>query len=105
MKSNYKRMLKGMAEKPEVSPETWYLYILQCGDGSFYTGITKDIERRLSEHSSGKGARYTRSRIPLTLVYQETCPNRSAALIRECSVKALPRKEKERLVKDLRRNE
>lgn len=103
MKAKYKRMLKGMQDKAVDCQEAWHLYILECADGSFYTGITKDIERRFAQHQSGKGARYTRSRTPLTLVYQESCLNRSAALIRECSVKALPRKEKERLVKELRK--
>ena len=100
MKANYKRMLKGMQEKEnnlEIS-ESWYLYILECIDGTYYTGVTKDLMRRCEEHNSGKGARYTRTRMPVRLVYQEPCLNRSTALIRECAVKALSRKEKEVLV-------
>lgn len=100
MKPHYKRMLKGMQEKenPLDVTDPWYLYILECIDGTFYTGVTKDLSRRLEEHNSGKGARYTRARVPVRMVYQETCSSRSAALIRECAVKALPRKQKKLLV-------
>ena len=73
---------------------TWYLYILRCADGSLYTGITTDVERRLEEHRSGKGAKYTRGRGPLELVYQETCGIHSDALKREYAVKQLVRKDK-----------
>ena len=78
--------------------ETWYLYILRCGDGSLYTGITTDVERRLAEHRSGKGAKYTRGRDPLELAYQETCESHSHALKREYQVKKLPRAKKEQLI-------
>lgn len=77
---------------------TWYLYILRCADGSLYTGITTDVEKRLEAHRSGKGAKYTRGRAPLELVYREECENHSAALKRECQVKALPRTEKMKLL-------
>lgn len=76
---------------------TWFLYILQCRDGSYYTGITKDLSRRLQTHNEGKGARYTRARLPVKLIYYESCPNQSRALIRESEIKSLPRKEKIRL--------
>ncbi len=72
----------------------WTLYILQCGDGTLYTGITDDLPRRLKAHADGKGAKYTRGRGPLTLRYQETLPNKSAALKRELVVKRLRRSEK-----------
>ena len=78
--------------------KTWKLYILRCGDGSLYTGITTDVDRRLEEHRSGKGAKYTRSRGPLELVYQEDCPDKSAALKRELEIKALSRAEKLNLI-------
>ncbi len=68
---------------------TWYLYMLRCADGSLYTGITTDVEKRFQVHSSGKGAKYTRGRGPLTLVYKETCGTHSDALKRELAVKAL----------------
>ena len=78
--------------------KTWYLYILRCGDGSLYTGITTDVERRLEAHRSGKGAKYTRGRGPLEMVYREECPDHSAALKREIEVKKLTREEKERFL-------
>lgn len=77
---------------------TWYLYILQCKDGSLYTGITTDVEKRLAQHRQGKGAKYTRGRSPLELVYQETCADHSEALKRELFIKKLTRKEKENLI-------
>ena len=77
---------------------TWKLYILRCGDGSLYTGITTDVEKRLETHRSGKGAQYTRGRGPLELVYREECGDHSAALKRELEIKKLPREEKEKLI-------
>ena len=77
--------------------KTWYLYILRCGDDTLYTGITTDVQRRLADHRAGKGAKYTRGRAPLELVYEEKCGTHSDALRREYAVKALPRVEKEKL--------
>jgi len=77
---------------------TWKLYILRCGDGSLYTGITTDVEKRLEAHRSGKGAKYTRGRGPLELVYREECGTHSDALKRELEIKALPRDEKLKLI-------
>ncbi len=77
----------------------WYLYILLCGDGSLYTGITTDIPRRLETHRQGKGAKYTRGRGPLTLAYQECCGTHSQALRREREVKAMHREAKLVLVR------
>ena len=77
----------------------WYLYILRCGDGTLYTGITTDVEARLEAHRSGKGAKYTRGRSPLELVYREECESHSDALKRELAVKAMPREEKQQLIK------
>jgi len=76
----------------------WYLYILRCGDGSLYTGITTDVQRRLEEHRSGKGAKYTRGRGPLELVYTEPCVDYSHALKREYAVKGLARGEKLKMI-------
>ncbi|HHH48627.1 MAG TPA: GIY-YIG nuclease family protein [Gammaproteobacteria bacterium] len=78
----------------------WYVYILRCADGSLYTGVATDLERRLAEHNgSGKlGARYTRARRPVTLVYSEPAESRAAACRREAAIKKLRRVEKERLV-------
>ena len=77
---------------------TWKLYILRCGDGSLYTGITTDVEKRLEAHRSGKGAKYTRGRTPLELVYSEECADHSAALKRELEIKNLSREEKLKLI-------
>lgn len=74
--------------------KTWYLYILECGDGTLYAGITDDVERRLAQHSAGKGAKYTRGRGPLKLVYQEICGSHSDALKREHCVHRMTRQEK-----------
>ena len=79
---------------------TWYLYILRCKDGTLYTGITTDVEKRFEAHCSGKGAKYTRGRGPLTLVYRETCENHSHALKREREIKALPREKKQALIEN-----
>lgn len=76
----------------------YWLYILRCGDGTLYTGTTDDVERRLAAHRSGKGAKYTRGRGPLEVVYREECADRSAALKREYAVKQLPREEKLKLI-------
>ncbi|HPF47251.1 MAG: GIY-YIG nuclease family protein [Alphaproteobacteria bacterium] len=76
----------------------WFLYILECNDGSLYTGITNDLEKRLSDHEAGTGAKYTRGRGPLQLVYSEPFKNRSEASIREAQIKKLSRKEKQQLI-------
>ena len=77
---------------------TWKLYILRCGDGSLYTGITTDVDKRLEAHRAGKGAKYTRGRGPLELVYREDCGDHSAALRRELEIKGLSREEKLALI-------
>jgi len=77
----------------------WKLYILRCGDGTLYTGITTEVLQRLQQHRSGKGAKYTRGRGPLELVYTEECANMSEALKRELAVKSLRREEKMKLIK------
>ena len=77
---------------------TWTLYILRCDDGSFYTGMTNDLARRLNQHQDGRASRYTRSRRPVKIVYSESCISRSHALKREWEIKALSRKEKEKLI-------
>ena len=76
----------------------WYVYMLRCGDGSLYTGSTTDVERRLREHQGGTGARYTRSRSPVTLAYAEEAPDRSAAQRREAAIKKLTRAQKLKLI-------
>lgn len=76
----------------------YYVYILQCRDGSLYTGSTSDPARRLRTHNLGKGAKYTRSRLPVELVYQEEVPDWPSALRREAAVKRLTRPEKLALI-------
>lgn len=77
---------------------SWYVYMLRCRDNSLYTGYTDDPERRLMVHNAGKGAKYTRSRLPVTLAYREQCPDKSAALKRELALKRLSKPEKEALI-------
>ena len=78
----------------------WYLYILRCKDDTFYTGITTDVEKRLEAHRTGKGAKYTRGRGPLELVYRESCGSHSDALKREHQVKMLTREAKQNLIRE-----
>jgi putative endonuclease len=77
----------------------YYVYILTCGDGSLYTGTTNDVEKRVKTHNSGKGAKYTRSHLPVTLSYVEELPDKSTALKREAEIKRMSRGEKMRLVR------
>lgn len=77
---------------------TYWVYILRCADGTLYTGCTNDLSRRLAAHNAGKGAKYTRSRRPVELVYREEAPDKSAALRREAAIKGLSRKEKLALI-------
>lgn len=74
------------------------VYILRCADGTLYTGCTNDLSHRLKVHQSGKGAKYTRSRLPVELVYREEAPDKSQALRREAAIKRLSRAEKLRLI-------
>ncbi len=78
----------------------WQIYMVRCADGSLYTGITRDLERRLREHNglAAGGARYTRGRRPVTLVYREEAPDRAGASRREAEIKRLDRRAKEALV-------
>ncbi len=79
----------------------WYVYIVQCIDGTLYTGITNNIDKRVKLHNSGNGARYTSSRKPVKLVWHEDCKSKSKALKREIEIKALRRDDKLALVKTL----
>jgi putative endonuclease len=73
---------------------TWIVYILECADNSLYTGITKNLDRRIAEHAAGKGAKYTKGRGPFRLVYRETCEGRAEASRRETTIKSLDRGQK-----------
>lgn len=79
----------------------FFCYILECSDRTYYTGWTTDPERRLRRHNAGCGSRYTRARAPVKLVYIEPQPDRLSAIRRERAIKALSRKEKEKLVHGL----
>ena len=81
-----------------MTEKKWFVYILQCADGTFYTGMTDDIVRREAAHNSGKGAKYTRGRTPVQVVYSEECESYSAALKREYAIKKLRRQEKMELL-------
>ena len=78
--------------------DVWYVYMLRCADDSLYTGIARNVEARLARHNSGKGARYTRSRLPVALVHVEEAAGRGAALRREREIKRLSAGEKRKLV-------
>ena len=79
-----------------------FIYILRCGDGSLYTGVAKDVERRLEQHQTGTASKYTRSHLPVTLVWHRRVLTWSRALQEEHRIKALTRDEKERLIADPR---
>ena len=79
-----------------------YTYILRCGDGSFYTGWTNNLGKRLEAHNAGRGGRYTRSRLPVKLVYYEPFDTKNEAMRREAAIKKLTRQEKEKLIKGIR---
>jgi len=86
----------------KVQPEPWFVYILRCADGTLYTGITKDVNRRCEQHNAGTASRYTRGRLPVSVVYQETQATQSLALKRETAIKAMSRQQKESLIGELR---
>lgn len=78
--------------------QPYWVYILRCRDGTLYTGMAKDVARRLDAHNRGKGAKYTRGRGPVEVVYQERCSSKPAALRREIAIKKLSRAEKLALI-------
>lgn len=77
---------------------SWHCYILHCADDTLYCGISNDLDKRLAAHNQGTGAKYTRSRLPVRLVFSEPCTNRSSALKRECAIKRLSRAQKLSLI-------
>ena len=80
----------------------WYVYIVRCADRTLYTGVARDLRARIEVHNAGRGAKYTRARLPVKLIYQETVANRSAAQRREHAIKRLSRAEKRALAKTRR---
>jgi UV DNA damage endonuclease len=85
--------------KAAPSSETWFVYLLRCADSTLYTGITKDVSRRCEQHNAGTASRYTRSRLPVSVAYQETQATRSLALKREAAIKAMSRPGKQALIR------
>ena len=82
-----------------MSMDSWFVYMVRCSDNSLYTGITTDVSRRVLEHNeSGKGAKYTRARRPVCLVFFEECKTQSEALKSECQIKSLSKVKKELLI-------
>jgi predicted GIY-YIG superfamily endonuclease len=77
----------------------WYVYIVRCADRTLYTGVAKDVRARMAAHNAGRGAKYTRSRLPVKLVYRERAADRGAALRREHAIKRLPRAGKQALLR------
>jgi len=86
------------ANNAKISTGGWFVYMLRCADGSLYTGITNNLQRRCKQHNAGQASRYTRSRLPTELIYREEHASRSAALKREAAIKALPRRRKAALL-------
>ncbi|WP_296254769.1 GIY-YIG nuclease family protein [uncultured Ezakiella sp.] len=78
----------------------YYVYILECKDGSFYCGITTDLQRRLNQHNNGTASKCTRARLPVKMVYHEDNHNKSTALKREAQIKKLTHKQKQELIKN-----
>ncbi len=88
------------AKKRRKKAAAWLLYVLKCRDNTLYTGITLDVSRRVQQHNSGTASRYTRSRLPVMLIFSEPCRSRSQALKKEYAMKRLSRKKKEEYLRD-----
>lgn len=88
------------AKKRRKKAAAWLLYVLKCRDNTLYTGITIDVSRRVQQHNSGTASRYTRSRLPVRLIFSEPCRSRSQALKKEYAMKRLSRKKKEEYLRD-----
>jgi putative endonuclease len=95
------RPLRGKIPRPGAAIAMPFLYILRCRDGSLYTGIAKDLERRLGQHRAGRASRYTRSRLPVELAFSCEIATWGEALREELRIKGLPRRDKERLLTPL----
>lgn len=79
---------------------SWYCYLLRCADDTLYCGMTNDLDKRLLAHNAGKASKYTRTRLPVEMVYVEGCESRSIALKRELQIKALSRASKKKLISE-----
>ena len=80
-----------------AADESWWVYMVECSDGTLYTGVAKNLEKRIAVHNASRGARYTRGRLPVKLVYREACTDRGAALRREMTIKRMSVERKRRL--------
>ncbi len=89
-----------MAWRQPTAVSNHHVYVIECADGTYYTGYTTDVARRVAEHDAGEGAKYTRGRTPVTLRHVESFDSRSAAMSREYAIKSLSRQQKERLIED-----
>ena len=83
----------------EKKKENHYVYMVECADGSYYTGYTNNLEKRIKVHNSGKGAKYTKVRLPVRLIYWECFESKQEAMRREWKIKQMPRRKKEELKK------
>ena len=81
----------------------WYIYMVECADGTIYTGISNNVSKRILAHNSGKGAKYTKTRLPVTLKWSQSCENRSEASKEEYKIKKLSRKEKLQKIEEYER--
>lgn len=88
-------------EKEEIKKQTWFVYIVECSDSTLYTGATNDIEKRIAKHNSGKGAKYTKYRVPVKLIKFFTCDSKSSALKLEFKIKKLKRDDKLKYEQDI----
>jgi putative endonuclease len=93
----YNLVIANIIKRPPAMPE-WYVYILQCADQTLYTGVATDIAARTATHNAGKGAKYTRGRLPAVLVYQEKAGERGPALKREHAIKKMRAETKRELI-------
>lgn len=91
-------MVRVFVRYAEYMSALWYVYMVQCADSTFYTGVTTDVARRVAEHNGARAAKYTRARQPVVLVYSEIQENRSVACSREAAIKKLSRNDKAQLV-------
>ena len=90
----------GALKKRTQKASAWSLYVLKCRDGTLYTGITADLPRRVQQHNDGTASRYTRSRLPIKLIFSEPCRSRSQALKKEYALKQLSREKKEGYIRE-----
>ncbi len=93
-------MLKrGRKPRAQTHRDRWFVYLLLCADDTLYTGVAKDVSRRSQQHNAGTASRYTRSRLPAEVVYQEVYASRGSALRREAAIKALSRQQKKAMIR------